>query len=402
MATITAIQNKTGAVISYKIRCCVGRDDLGRQIWRVKHIKRPEGLTPKKERKQIEAEAAVWEATVRKEYEQQKEQDKHKRKMALCDFVSNKWFPDHVQNGRHTPCTIQFYKHMTRDILQYFGGCKVSELDIGKIERYEKYLRTEAQTQAQKPLSDTTVRRHLETLRAILRYAYRHGYCTEDIFAKYQIKNTSKKIEVDYLEPEEARDFVSALDDENIFYRTYVLLSMSCGLRRGEAVGLQWRDVDWDHKRLYIRRNVTVDKSSPSHYHIGATKSKQQRTVMLTDKLIELLLELKAEHEADFFSLPNSGFIFHSPTDPLKPIYPTTPTAWVRRFERRHNLRYVSPHDLRHTAGTLAIIAGANMKDIQTMLGHQDIQTTARYYIGIDEAAQKRTVEGIEALITPK
>ena len=83
----------------------------------------------------------------------------------------------------------------------------------------------------------------------------------------------------------------------------------------------------------------------------------------------------------------------------MKPVYPTEPTRWQSKFVKRHNLPNVSPHDLRHTAATLALESGANMKQVQGLLGHADPTTTMQFYSAVTEQAQRRTVEGIESLL---
>lgn len=74
-------------------------------------------------------------------------------------------------------------------------------------------------------------------------------------------------------------------------------------------------------------------------------------------------------------------------------------TAWVHDFEVRHELPKVSPHDLRHTAATLALQSGANLKTVQDMLGHADFKTTVTYYTGITEETRHETAAAVEALV---
>ena len=66
---------------------------------------------------------------------------------------------------------------------------------------------------------------------------------------------------------------------------------------------------------------------------------------------------------------------------------------------QRHGLPNVSPHDLRHTAATLALESGADLKQIQQLLGHRDASTTLQFYAGVTEERQRQTVEGIENLL---
>ena len=82
-------------------------------------------------------------------------------------------------------------------------------------------------------------------------------------------------------------------------------------------------------------------------------------------------------------------------------MYPTEPTRMVSKFIKRHGLPNVSPHDLRHTAASLAIQSGANVKEIQALMGHKDAATTLKFYAGISEKAQRDTIEGIEGILRP-
>ena len=95
----------------------------------------------------------------------------------------------------------------------------------------------------------------------------------------------------------------------------------------------------------------------------------------------------------------DSAYIFSTPEDPYRPLYPTTPTKWQASFVKRHKLPKVSPHDLRHTAATLALESGANLKDVQNLLGHKDPATTMKFYAGISKNRQRVTAAGIESLI---
>jgi integrase len=113
-----------------------------------------------------------------------------------------------------------------------------------------------------------------------------------------------------------------------------------------------------------------------------------------------MLMELKAEQQKKYGGvLLPAAFIFCTEANPFLPVYPTEPTRFQRKFVKRHKLPNVSPHDLRHTAATLALESGANLKEVQELLGHSDPATTMAFYTGVSEEAQRRTVEGIESLI---
>lgn len=402
MASIKENKDKAGNVTSYKVRSCMGRDERYKQVWRTTTIPRPEGLTPAKERKEIERLADAWEQAQRAEYEKTRSKE-DKTKITFKDFVEKHWWPDHVEDGTHTPSTISNYGYLSADLVEYFGPQKrLAQIDAEAVKRFIKFCNTEAKTKRGEPYSATTIKHYYDTLRGIFEYAKRYHYIQanpcQDLNAKETPKRDKKKI--DFLAPEDAKRFVSALEREPLFWQAFMNVLITTGLRRGEAVGLQWGDIDPDKLTITVQRNVTIDKSSPEKYHIGATKTGEIRTVPLLPRVLALLAALKREYQTKYQAiiLPK-GFIFCRTDDPYKPMYPTEPTRWQRHFTERNNLPKVSPHDLRHTAATLALESGANLKEIQELLGHRDPSTTMKFYAGITDEAKRRTVEGIESII---
>lgn len=403
MATIIPKKNKDGEVTGYKIMVCVGRDEMYRQIWRTCTLKRPEGMTPAKERKEIERQADAWAETQKAEYGRTHSKA-GKDKITLADFIRDHWWLDSVEDGSHTPSSISFYRYMSDDILAYFGEKKrLNQIDAETVKRYVKYLNTEARTKQGKPYSAASVQHHFNVLRIILRYAKHFRYIAADPCADLTAKEKPRreKKSVDFLDSEQARRFMACLEDEPLFWRAFVNVLITCGLRRGECIGLQWRDIDPDKLILHVCRNVTIDRNSPDKYRVGNTKTGEDRIVPLSPRVYGLLMELKHEHEKRLqMKLLPTSFVFCRASDPARPQYPTEPTRWQRKFVNRHNLPNVSPHDLRHTAATLALEAGANLKEVQQLLGHTDPGTTMAFYTGVTEEAQRRTTDGIEKLLS--
>lgn len=402
MANISARKGKDGSVVSYRFRTCVGRDEQYRQIWRTCTIKRPEGLTPAKERREVERLADAWEQEQQESFERNgSAQDKSK--ITLAEFVRAHWWLDHVLDGTHTPSSIAFYRNMSDDIVAYFGESKkLRAIDAEAVKCYIKYLNTEALTRSGKPYSAATITRHYQTLRNIINYALRFGYLKDDPCRYLSVKDKPRKEtkQIDFLAPKDAQRFLAALESEPLFWRCFMNVLITCGLRRGEANGLQWGDIDGDTFTLNVARNVTIDKNSPDKIHIGETKGKESRTVPLSPRVYAMLMTFKHEQEEKYNGkLLPSAYIFCSTVNPYAPQYPTVPTRWQARFVKRHNLPNVSPHDLRHTAATLALEGGADLKQVQQLLGHKDPATTMRFYAGVTEEAERRTVQGIESVL---
>ena len=252
------------------------------------------------------------------------------------------------------------------------------------------------------PLKPSTIQHHFGTLRNILEYAKRFHYIPydpcQDLSQKEKPRRGEKKI--DFLEPAQAQRFISCLQEEPTYWQCFIYVLITTGLRRGEAVGLQWGDIDTEKMQISVLRNVTIDRTDSNRVHIGKTKTGESRVVPLTFKLYGMLKTLKKEQEEKFGAalLPNA-FVFCNDENPYSPIYPSTPTRHITKFIKKHNLPNVSPHDLRHTAATLALESGADLKQVQELLGHKDASTTMQFYAGVTEAAKRRTVEGIESIL---
>ena len=400
MATLTTKTDDSGKPISYKFTCCVGRDDSGKQIWRTKTIKSP-GLTPKREKDYVADQMAAWEKQQKVDYART-HNAVDKDRITLAEFVTEHWWPDHVMDGSHTPSSISFYKQMSDHILEYFGSKKkLSQIDAETVKRYIKYLRTDAVSKSGKPYSAATIQHHFSTLRNILEYARRFHYIQSDpchdLTQKEKPHRDNKK--VDFLSIHQAQRFMECLQDEPLFWRCFMTVLLKTGLRRGECVGLQWGDIDGNKLTLSISRNVTIDRNSPDKIYVGKTKTDEDRTVPISQGLYALLMTHKHEQQKKHGVLLPNAFVFCSALNPYKPIYPTEPTRWQSKFVKRNDLPQVSPHDLRHTAATLALESGADLKQVQELLGHRDPSTTMAFYTGVTEEAQRRTIEGIESLI---
>ena len=434
MARVQAnYSKKDGRLLNYKFIALLGRDENGKQIQISKRVE-PEGMTPAKEKKAMQRKADEWEEAERKEYEKKKDQllqerKSDKNKITLYDFIDKYWFEKNIKKGhkKHTPDTIAFYRSMADDIKSYLKeykpNLKLSAVDKVDILDYLAYLRNDARTKKGASYSATTIQHHFSTLRNILGYAVDIDYLAENACKKIKPEDRPKREqkEIDFMDSDEALHFLSCLDSEeekeyweknhgsHLFWKCLCNFLILTGLRRGELVGLQWGDIDEKNLVAKIVRNVTIDTTNKSEddpekkIHIGETKGKESRTVPISKYLLDLLLAYKSEQEEKYkgLLLPNA-YVFCRSENPYLPIYPTEPTRMMKKFIKRHDLRDVSPHDLRHSSASLAIESGASVKEIQALLGHKDPAVTLKFYAGITKKKRKETVDGIENLLRPK
>ena len=407
MATMTERRNSKGELTGWKVTACIGRDETYRQVWATCTIKRDqEGITattPKAMEKQAKRIADEWAEQQKAEFAKNgKTQKISKDKVTLANFIRNKWLPLHVHDGEHTATTTAFYDNMAADIIAYFGEhIHVSEIDGEVIKKYQIHLRTKARTKQGKLYSETTVKRHMETLRNVLNFATAQKYIKVNPFTDTPITSSTKKEQktIDFLTPTEAAAFIEALSSESLQWQCFMRILLYCGLRRGECTALTWEDVDFENNRIIVRRNCTVDQGGEKGFILGSTKSGKSRVVFPTEAIKTLLEQFKAEQTEKYGALSPDWFLFHTPADPARPIYPTSSTTWLARFMKKNGMRPISPHDLRHSCGTLQKMAGVPLKDIAANLGHADTRTTNRYYVEADIDTRRRGGNAIENLI---
>ena len=427
-------RNKNGKAIGLQMRIVVGTK--GNYIWLTKSVRYNPVLKLSQARSEARAALDHWANAERKEYDnylmlgtsgqlpmdeyrdyrvyranreqrqQSRAEDMAIRNVTFEAFVKEHWLPDHVHDGQHKPSTISEYEYNAAHLIAYFGSMRMTAIRSEDIKRYINKLQKEKSEDGTKPLSDSTKFQRFKALRNILRYAYQMDYLAVNPLDKIPSSQLPHKPHPklregkDFMNKEQVQQYLQCLDEEPIFYRTMVNLMVFTGLRRGEVVGLQWGDIDLEQKTLQIVRNVIRDTTSETGIYIGTPKTEDgARTIALSSYLMGLLEGWREEQTIRRGMLLPTAYVFSNAEDPYWPLYPTTVTAWVHDFAMKHDLPKVSPHDLRHTAATLALQSGANLKTVQDMLGHADFKTTATYYTGITKETRHETAAAVEARV---
>lgn len=407
MASITARKDKNGNVTGYKVRVCVGRDEEYKQIWRATTIPRPAGLTPAKEKKEVERLADEWERAQKEEFERSGEKV-DKTRITVKEFIEKKWIPVYVEDGQKSPNSVLFFKNASRYIIDFMGSKRMNQIDPELCARFVTYLNTKATSyKTGKPLSATTKTHIFGTLRNVLRTARRWHYIqvdpTEDMTRNERPRREKKAVE--FMTESEAHKFLEALQSEPTKKRVYFSLLLVTGMRRGEAVALKWEDIDNGKESgapsITVSKNATADKSRPDGRLIKETKTGETRVIPISESTLAMLYELKAETEKEMgFAVMPSAFVFSVDDDPYTCIFPTTPTRWMEGIVKRHNLKKCSVHELRRTFATIALQQKIDLKTVASITGHADTATLLKYYTGTDADQKQKAVNGIESVLT--
>ncbi len=151
-------------------------------------------------------------------------------------------------------------------------------------------------------------------------------------------------------------------------YERLVLLMAYTGLRWGEAIGLRVRDLDMLRRRATISENAV---QVGQEICVGTPKAHKQRSVPLPEFLLPYLARQCEGRDRDdlLYGGKDGGHLKRPHTD-----------GWFVKAVASSGVPRVTPHDLRHTAASLAVSAGANVKAVQRMLGHASAAMTLDVY----------------------
>jgi integrase len=233
-----------------------------------------------------------------------------------------------------------------------------------KVRRF-KTKNGETVVASDKPISSATIRRELAVLSASFNHAIENGRLTSapKVILPPQSPNKTR-----YLEREEVERLLEACHEPHL--RLFVLLAINTGARKGALLELKWQQIDFANRLIYLNPE-------------GREQTTKRRAIVpINDRLFDVLNKVRADIKQNAESRKKAG------KPPLPPCdyviaYQNAPLADIKgSFKRaciRADLAKVTPHTLRHTAGTLMALAGVDLFLIAKVLGHSVQKTTELY-----------------------
>jgi integrase len=180
-------------------------------------------------------------------------------------------------------------------------------------------------------------------------------------------------------------------------YALYHLIAFR-GLRRGEAVGARWTDLDLDAAALAVAQQIV---QVGWRTEVGEPKSGSARVIPLDAITVAVLKAHRARQNAERLAAGSgwvdSGLIFTREDGAvLHPDYVTRHFEWL---VRNAGLPPIRLHDLRHGAATLALAAGTDIKVVQELLGHSTSVLTRDTYTSVLPEVARAAAEAIAGIV---
>lgn len=290
------------------------------------------------------------------------------------DELVEAYFRAHVQVNVRATTLRDYQNRRNRHLLPYFTGVKIRAITREMIEAFISNALEKKDTKGGKSDGRRRINKCLTLLSNMFKFAVEHRWMSHNPASsvKKLKENTGPRnedlVEDNILQPEEIRRLLAVFDPSKERWRMIVLTAALTGLRQGELLGLQWGDIDWSRKQIYVRRQFVEGK-----FYDPKTKY-SKRKVDIPEILISALKKWRLQCPPGEYDLvfPNGAGNPENHRNLLsREFYPAL---------RRARLRKIRFHDLRHTFASLLIANGEHPKYIQTQLGHSSIKITMDVY----------------------
>lgn len=304
----------------------------------------------------------------------------------------NRWLASRARELR--PKTIEGYEHtINRHVLPHLGHLEVRELTPYHVQAW-------IDEQAAAGVGATTLGHAVKRLRSALDGAVRLGLVTTNA-ARLATSPAQQKASYAILTKGQVEQLLAVAEADH-FHPLWHLLVLA-GLRRGEALGLRWRDVDLSKQEIHIKQTVEVVRSRPV---IGKPKTKSAiRTIAIPQTLVNALRQHKDRQTFHITAMRTGPFAelyldrdLVICTETGGPHNPANIYDHLTAMLERASLPRVRVHDLRHTYASHLIADGVPLPVVAKQLGHASPAITMQVYAHMVPGQQREAADAIERL----
>lgn len=321
-------------------------------------------------------------------------------KATLATFIKT-WKSDYAESELAIRTFERYEKLIEVGILPYLGQIKLNRINPVAVNKWRKKIEKMPRKDGKGgTLSAQTIKHYYACLSAILGKAVQWEIIKSNPCEKAETPKVPKA-KVKVFNEEEAAIFIQRLEEKaDLKHRSLTWLEIDTGMRREEIMGLEWDDIDFDKKTVYIHR--TSQYSVKKGVFSGPTKNDSStRRIAVADNVMDLLKEYKGkwdEHKdklKDLWKGSNRLFTTWDGRDG----YPGMPQTWLQSFLEREKLPHCSFHSLRHLSATLQIKAEVPLSQVSKRLGHSEVGTTSTVYEEVIESVDREAAEKIGNLL---
>lgn len=331
------------------------------------------------------------------------------------------------------PKTVSSHRDNLKKLNSFLGHREVKSLIRRDFRDFQKEMEKPYTTKSgkEKSLSPTTINDYLRTASSVLSYGVQQDILVENILLGPGVKKlTAKRTRVKVISEDVLALYIDRImqDDIPLKHKACFFLILTTGMRRGEALGLKWEDINFDEGSVTIRETSQTAEDG-SIIFVSPKTISSERCIAIQPEVMEMLRKLKLEQTEKRLS---AGYLWrHDPENPKAeycenhnkcnapckgfcsrnckmfqptarvftkedgtPMHPKTPYQFLLKLGRKENLPHVTVHELRHSFASASIKAGVPLTEIASYLGHASVATTqAVYSHDIREQSKAKTID---------
>ena len=312
--------------------------------------------------------------------------DKVKPNMLFGEWIDF-WYQNYKKLSLRPSTQATYENIIYNHIIPEIGKIALDKLTANDLEQFyarqKKGGRLQYQDTLGVGLSDVIVRSCHAHCRSALEKAVEDGLIHTNVAVGCKIPPKKAK-EMNVLTEDEMQRFLIQAKYDGYF--EICLLALTTGMRRGEIMGLQWQDLNFDTGMLEIKRqayylNGKMQTSEPK------TKA-SVRAIKLPEAVLNVLKNLKESTD--------SRWMFPSPVVDDAPRIPNNMQKKIRQVLEKADCKRIRFHDLRHTFATTALANGMDIKTLSQIIGHVSSSTTLDIYLHSTDKMQKEAAKSID------
>jgi integrase len=367
---------------SYLLRVSNGYTIDGKQVNSTRTWRIPEGMSENAARKEALRQAVL--------FEEECKGGATSSSAIKFDTFFTQWLDEYAKL-KLKETTMHGYRWLEKRIRKEIGHLRLDKITTRDIQRLVVKLHNEGKSQK-------TIKHYVSLISTVYRYAIKYQLVSKNPCANIDLpRNDSKEREI--LSLSEVHHLFALLNEEpteNMQYVVFLTLAVYTGFRRGELLGLEWKDIDFDNALVSVRR-AAYQSTVLGHYTDTPKSKRSLRTLKLPLEVVALLMRYHDYQRAYAVTLGNK---WHD-TDRLftawngSYLHTDAPDLFYKKFCSRNGIKAFTLHSFRHLNASLLINAGLDVKTVQAALGHSHATTTLNCYAHEFQTSQARACEAV-------
>jgi len=381
-----------------------GKNKAGKKVWHVEvviaHKANGKPVTTRRTAHTLQA-ARKLKAELNVAKNQGKLTQQHN--ISVAEF--GRYWARNVKPNTVKPSTASGYEWLLRKyVYPFLGNRKIADLKYRDVTDWINSL-------LKSGLGTSTVNSARAVLGQICKQAVRQGILGSnpvELTDKVRKLNGEKTQVRKSWSKEEAREVLKACEATDM--DLFIHLCLTLGLRHGEALGLQWEAVDFEARTIEIKftlkdeRRETITGKGVVSLKMQDPKTKSSiRKLPISETLFESFERHKMWQSMRKMtageSWQESGMVFTSSIG--TGVYQANNRDYFYRFLKKHGLRQIRVHDMRHSFGTIALEGEAPIEAVSQAMGHSDIGITKKIYAPNVQGLSERALIAFEGLVMP-